>query len=84
MIRIQFSTLHCIAFINCPSQEDTDDIRSRCLIDADLLKIHPLYLLSIIFENRYQRWTSWFSHLWSDVLEIETLTNTTSRWNFNN
>ncbi|KAH7110761.1 hypothetical protein EDB81DRAFT_671893, partial [Dactylonectria macrodidyma] len=47
-----------------------------CATHTDLLKIHPLYLLSFIYEDRYQRWIDWFAKLWREVVEVETVTNT--------
>ncbi|KAK3335248.1 hypothetical protein B0T19DRAFT_405905 [Cercophora scortea] len=77
LIRIQFATMHCMAFISCCKQEDTEDLRRRCIRDADLLRLHPLYILATIYEHRYIQWTNWFSSIWRDVVEIETLTNMT-------
>jgi hypothetical protein len=81
VIRIQFSTRKCIAFLSGRREEDIKDVRSRCLLNSDLLKTHPFYLLCFIYEHRYERWTDWFADLWRDIAEIETLTNMTHpRW----
>ncbi|EKJ74598.1 hypothetical protein FPSE_05348 [Fusarium pseudograminearum CS3096] len=56
---------------------DAKDIRSRCIANIDPLRVHPLYFLSIIYENRYERWTNWIAKIWNEVALIETVTNMT-------
>ncbi|KAH7111532.1 hypothetical protein EDB81DRAFT_829166 [Dactylonectria macrodidyma] len=75
-IRVQLSTRNCFVFLSCNEAKDIQSIRSYCATHTDLLKIHPLYLLSFIYEDRYQRWIDWFAKLWREVVEVETVTNT--------
>ncbi|KAL4724640.1 hypothetical protein ACLX1H_008082 [Fusarium chlamydosporum] len=77
MVRVQFSTRNCFAFLSCCYEEDVCDILKRCLYNIELLRIHPLYLLSIIYDHRFQRWTDWFAQLWKQVVELESITNMT-------
>ena len=77
-MRIHIKSRQCFAFISCRYEADVQDIRQRCFANADLLRIHPLYLLSFVYEHRFQRWTDWYSKLWREIVEIETVTNMTS------
>ncbi|KAH7146118.1 hypothetical protein EDB81DRAFT_485172 [Dactylonectria macrodidyma] len=77
VVRVQFSTRNCFAFLSCCYVEDVRDILKRCLDNLDLLRIHPLYLLSFIYDHRFQRWTDWFAQLWKEVVELESVTNMT-------
>ncbi|KAM5359181.1 hypothetical protein ACJZ2D_014679 [Fusarium nematophilum] len=77
IIRVQFATRKCFAFLSCCYEEDVFDILKRCSDNIDLLKIHPLYLLSFIYDHRFQRWTDWFARLWKEVVELESVTNMT-------
>lgn len=76
-MRIQLSSRNCFAFISGRYDADIQKIRQSCFSDADLLRIHPLYLLSFIYEHRFQTWSNWYSKLWREVVEIETATNMT-------
>ncbi|KPM36948.1 hypothetical protein AK830_g9613 [Neonectria ditissima] len=77
-IRIQMATRNCFVFLACNSTKDVQSIRSYCATNVDSLKIHPLYLLSYIFEYRYHTWADWFGGLWTEVVEVETVMNTSS------
>jgi hypothetical protein len=58
--------------------EDIYGVWTRCQSNTDLLKVHPLYLLAFVYEQRYYRWADWAASLWNQVAEIETATNMTS------
>jgi hypothetical protein len=63
--------------MGCTLEEDAQDIISRCIEDLDLLRVHPLYLLSFIYDNRFMQWTDWFSVIWRQLVEVETATRLT-------
>jgi hypothetical protein len=49
--------------------------------NLDLLRIHPLYFLSFIYDNRFRLWTDWIGISWRAIAEIETTTKMTHpRW----
>lgn len=58
--------------------EDMYGVWTRCQANTELLKIHPLYLLAFVYEQRYYTWADWGATLWNRVAEIETATNMTS------
>ncbi|KAH7205211.1 hypothetical protein BKA60DRAFT_578930 [Fusarium oxysporum] len=71
-----------LPFISTYLQYEEDDInpthiniRSRCIANIDLLRVHPLYFLSLVYGNRYERWTDWIARTWNQVAVIETATN---------
>lgn len=74
-MRIQLSSLDCFVYMSATQTDDAQDIRSRCIANVDLLKVHPLYFLSFVYENRYERWTSWIETVWNQVAVIETATD---------
>jgi len=74
LMRVQLSSRNCVAFLSASSEDDVQDIRSRCILNAHLLKTHPLYLLPFIYDSRYRQWTDWFAHLWMGVAETEART----------
>ncbi|KAH6993913.1 hypothetical protein EDB82DRAFT_178442 [Fusarium venenatum] len=76
-MRIHLASLDCFVFMSATQPSDTKDIRSRCIANIDLLRVHPLYFLSIVYENRYERWTTWIAKIWNQVALIETVTNMT-------
>ena len=49
-----------------------------CDANRELIRLHPLYLVSFIYELRFQSWSKWLSLLWRHVNDIETVTNMTS------
>lgn len=75
-IWVQLATRNCFAFLICNDVRDIQSIRSYCATNTDLLKIHPLYLLSCVYESRYHAWMNRFAKLWREVVEVETVTNT--------
>jgi len=76
-MRVQFSTRNCVAFLSSRKDADVEDVMTRCRENADLLRAHPLYFLSFIYEHRYERWTDWFSELWGNIALVETATRMT-------
>jgi Mg2+ and Co2+ transporter CorA len=76
-MRIHLVSLDCFVFMSATQPNDAKDIRSRCIANVDLLRVHPLYFLSIVYENRYDRWTTWIEKVWNQVAIIETVTNMT-------
>ncbi|CEF78829.1 hypothetical protein FGSG_12350 [Fusarium graminearum PH-1] len=76
-MRIHLASLDCFVFMSAVYANDAKDIRSRCIANIDLLRVHPLYFLSIVYENRYERWTNWIAKIWNEVALIETVTNMT-------
>lgn len=77
-IRFGLSSRNCLALMCGVLLEDMDGIRTRCQANTDLLKVHPLYLLAFIYEQRYSTWADWAATVWNRVVEIETATNMTS------
>ncbi|KAL6916226.1 hypothetical protein FSST1_007721 [Fusarium sambucinum] len=76
-MRIHLASLNCFVFMSATQPSDATDIRSRCIANIDLLRVHPLHFLSIVYENRYERWTTWIAKIWNQVALIETVTNMT-------
>jgi hypothetical protein len=74
-MRIHLLSLNCFVYMSGNQVDDIKDIRSRCIANVDLLRVHPLYFLSLVYENRYERWTTWISKIWNQVAVIETATN---------
>lgn len=58
--------------------KDMYEVLTQCQANTELLKVHPLYLLAFVYEQRYYTWTNWAATLWNRVAEIETATNMTS------
>jgi hypothetical protein len=77
-IRFEFSSRNCLAFMSGVLAEDLCGVRTRCQANTDLLKAHPLYLLALVYEQRFYTWVDWAATLWNRVAEIETATNMTS------
>ncbi|KAL6233725.1 hypothetical protein BDW75DRAFT_183666 [Aspergillus navahoensis] len=77
-IRFEFSSRNCLAFMSGALPGDMYGVWTRCQANTDLLKVHPLYLLAFIYEQRYYTWADWAATLWNRVAEIETATNMTS------
>lgn len=77
-IRFELSSRNCLALISGVLLEDLYGVRTRCQANTDLLKVHPLYLLAFIYEQRYSIWADWAATIWNRVVEIETATNMTS------
>lgn len=81
VVRIDFSTLDCFAFVVSYLDDDIQDIQSRCAASISALREHPLALLPIVLEHRFLRWTHWFAGLWRDIVEMETSNEMTHpRW----
>ncbi|KAI9164174.1 hypothetical protein HJFPF1_05814 [Paramyrothecium foliicola] len=81
IIRVHFQTRNCIAFLASTLSRDTDDIIASCQEHVILLRKHPLYLLSFIFDYRFLRWTDWYADIWKSLVEVETATAMTHpRW----
>ncbi|KAI3584120.1 hypothetical protein IWW34DRAFT_608050, partial [Fusarium oxysporum f. sp. albedinis] len=74
-IRIHLSSLNCFVYMSATQADDMKDIRSRCIANVDQLRVHPLYFLSLVYGNRYERWTDWIARTWNQVAVIETATN---------
>ena len=53
-------------------------LAETCAANPDLLRQHPLYLLSLIYKQRFETWSRWISLLWKQVNDIETVTKMTS------
>lgn len=77
-IRFELSFRNCLALISSVRLEDIYGVCTRCQANTDLLKVHPLYLLAFIYEQRHEVWADWAAILWNRVVEIETATNMTS------
>ncbi|KAI9158976.1 hypothetical protein HJFPF1_06981 [Paramyrothecium foliicola] len=73
--RVQFRTRDCFVWLSCCMPQDMDELMSRVMANRALLKIHPLYFLSILFDHRFLRWTDRLAELWQDVSAIETSTD---------
>ncbi|KAG2414780.1 hypothetical protein HFD88_005968 [Aspergillus terreus] len=77
-VRFQIASQNCLAFMSSVLAEDIYGVWTRCQSNTDLLKVHPLYLLAFVYEQRYHTWADWAASLWNQVAEIETATNMTS------
>lgn len=77
VIKVDFATRDCFAFITTYIDEDGRNIQDRCASNMDWLRLHPIALLLIVLEHRFTRWTHWYGSLWRDVVEIETTNNMT-------
>jgi hypothetical protein len=77
VIKIQFRTRNCFAFIATVNPEDAQYVVSECMAHVALVRKHPLYLLTFILDHRFLRWTEWFAVIWTSLSEIESTTNMT-------
>ncbi|OIW33239.1 hypothetical protein CONLIGDRAFT_711163 [Coniochaeta ligniaria NRRL 30616] len=78
LMRVRLSDLSCVALVYGSDHESVKRITALCTEeDGRRLRMHPFYLLSCIYELRYESWTRWFSSLWSRVNDIETATKMT-------
>lgn len=84
-MRVRLSDLSCIALVCGSDRQGVKRIAALCTeAGGRRLRLHPFYLLSCIYELRYESWTHWFSSLWCQVNEIETATNMTGEsWKSN-
>jgi hypothetical protein len=79
--RIQFKTRNCFAWITCLEPDELSDIVGQAMANLDLLRVHPLYLLSFMFDLRFVKWTDWFAVTWRSLVQLETATGMTHpRW----
>ncbi len=78
ILRIRISDRGCLAVVSGCDHHDVQRLTALCAAQSELLKLHPLYLLVLIYETRYESWTRWFANLWMQINEIETATNMTS------
>jgi hypothetical protein len=77
VIRINLIDLTSAAFISLIPKENAESFQQRCHDYADILAIHPLYLLVVIFEERFETWMEWFAGVWKTVSDIEAVTGMT-------
>ncbi|PKS13157.1 hypothetical protein jhhlp_000499 [Lomentospora prolificans] len=75
IMRIQLWSGNCVTLLTCNQQDDLNDLRQRCVEGRHLLKTHPLYLLSFVYEQRYHVWMDWLCLLWQQVAELEAVTD---------
>lgn len=81
VMRIHLASLDCFTFFTGAFAEDVSRILSHCANDKAALRAHPLFFLTMVYENRSEAWMTWTARVWNQVLEIETATNMTHpRW----
>ena len=79
-LHIELQTLNTTALISLPTEAETESFRQILVKNSCLLKIHPLYLLVLIFQARYHGWSHWFTSQWRAISdEIEAATRMTSK-----
>jgi hypothetical protein len=79
-LHIELRTLNTTALISLPTEAETESFRQILVKNSCLLKIHPLYLLVLIFQERYHGWSQWFTSQWRAISdEIEVATRMTSK-----
>ncbi|KEY65285.1 hypothetical protein S7711_01803 [Stachybotrys chartarum IBT 7711] len=75
------TSLDCFTFLTGAFAEDVSRILSHCANDKAALRAHPLFFLTMVYQNRSDAWMTWTARVWNQVLEIETATNMTHpRW----
>lgn len=79
-LRFDLKTLNTTAFLSFPTSVEADSFIQLLTKHLPLLRLHPLYLLLLIFQERYRTWSIWFTSQWRIVSdEIEVATGMTSK-----
>jgi hypothetical protein len=73
-MRVQLADRSSVVFLCGPNPHDLDEMRTLCIQKSDLLRVHPLYFLTLISDQRYPLWASSFAGLWLEVVVAETAT----------
>lgn len=74
-MKIRLSDRACVCFLFSRQPHVADALRDRCIEQASLLAIHPLYMLHFILEERTAMYDDWLQGLFDDVYEIEAVTD---------
>ena len=78
VLHVRLRDLASVALLCGADASEVQKVRSLCVANADLVRRHPLYLLSFLYERRYRTWTYWFAERWNEVVDIETVNKLTS------
>ena len=68
------------ALLSFPTGTESQSFTQLLETNTPLLLTHPLYLILLIFQERYRSWSEWFTSQWKVVAdEIEPATGMTSK-----
>ncbi len=72
--RIRLHDLSSVCFLSAADKTAAEYFHDRCLQEADLLAKHPIFLLALVFEERYSHCFDWTTGVTQSLNEIETFT----------
>ena len=72
--RIRLDDLSSVCFLSAADKAAAEYFHDRCLHEAELLAKYPIFMLALIFEERYGHCFDWTIGIFQSLNEIETFT----------
>ncbi|KUI52586.1 hypothetical protein VP1G_00271 [Cytospora mali] len=76
-MRICLCDLATVCFFTAMKEETGQGLMKKCFERSHLLKVHPLYFLALVFEERCLEYKEWFDKILEDINMVESATGMT-------
>lgn len=76
-MRIRLADLATVTFLTSMNEETAQNIQRKCIERRNLLAKHPLYFLTLIYEDRCFEYKSWFDDILHEINVVESATGMT-------